>query len=207
MPKESSELFKSFKIKVETIDKIRKKQETLFNNSFIVKRDIEIVYSSLFLNVIINLESLIEELFIGLLSNLIKINKSNIKTRVKIKTTRIVREVVFNGKDYYSWLPYNYTLRVAKLYFSGGRPFTLLDEIEKDDLKKCLIIRNVIAHKSTSAINKFNLEVLGGIYLRPRDRNPSSFLRLQYSQNPSLNYYQYYVLKILSIVNKLCSKV
>ena len=204
MPIQSTTLFNSFKYKIDTLNKIREKQENLFNKNLIFRRDIEEVYSAIYIDVLVSLEALIEDLFIGLLTGQISSRHIKTKAKINVKTTKIARDIVYHSRNYFNWLPYENTERYAMIFFYKGGPFTLLNKDEKNDLVKCLIIRNAIVHKSNYAVREFNEKILTGLILRPRDKKPSSFLRIQFSINPNLNYYQQYVLKILKIANTIC---
>jgi hypothetical protein len=162
----------------------------------------EEVYGAIFLNAVASFEGFLEELFISLLVG--KIRKSHCNVRIKVQSDLVAREVIFRDKRYFSWLPYKNTKETAEIFFTGGRPFTLLTQDEEEHLNKCSCIRNAIAHQSLHSIDQFKSEILRGLILGPRDRKPKSLLRCQFSMTPPSNYYQQYVSKILTIVNKLC---
>jgi len=152
----------------------------------------------------VSFEALIEDLFIGLLTNQIYSRYQNVKSRIKVKNSTLARDIVFNLGNYFDWFPYERTEKIAKIFFKEGKPFTILNIGEKEDMKKCFIIRNTMAHKSKHSLKRFNDEILSGLILRPRDKKPNSFLRIQVSRNPNLNFYQLYIIKILKIANRLC---
>ena len=199
MPKSLVTLFQR---KLATLDRIRDKQESSFLRHQIGIRDIEEVYGAIFLNAIASFEGYLEELFLGLLVG--RIRKSHCNVRIKIQSDLVAREVIFRDKRYVNWLPYRNTKEVAEIFFTGGRPFTLLVQDEEEHLNKCSCIRNAIAHQSRHAIDLFKSEILKGLTLGPRDRRPKSLLRCQFSLNPPTNYYQQYVGKIFAIANKIC---
>lgn len=204
MAKSSVEILNLFQRKLRTLEQIRKKQETLFLKNQIVCRDIEEVYAAIYLDVIASFEALIGELFIGLLAGQVRSRHSNVNVRVKIQSYVVARDVFFRGRKYFNWLPYKHTEEVAKVFFTGGRPFTLITEDEKKRLDKYLIIRHAIAHQSRHSINTFRQEVLVGLTLTPRDKRPKSFLRSQFSIAPPTTYYQQLTREILKIANTLC---
>lgn len=188
--------------KLATLDRIRDKQESNFIRHQIGVRDIEEVYGAIFLNAIASFEGYLEELFIDLLVG--RIRKIHCNVRIDIKSDLVAREVIFRDKRYFNWLPYSNTKEAAGIFFTGGRPFTLLTQDEEDHLKKCSYIRNAIAHQSRYAIDLFNKKILEGLTLGPRDRRPKSLLRCQFSLSPPTNYYQQYVGKIFAIASRLC---
>lgn len=204
MTKSSLNLLVSFERKLKAFERTRKKQEALFSDGKLVLRDIEEVYASLFLGVIVSFEGMIEELFLKLLTGKIRSRHSNVNIRVKIKSDAVARDVVLRGKKYFNWLPYENTKNIANIFFTGGRPFTLLTKDKEKHIEKCLTIRHAIAHKSRHAISKFKDEVLVGLSLMPRERRPKSFLRAQFSASPPAIYYEQLVAELFKAAKDLC---
>ena len=204
MTKSSVKLLGSFERKLKVFELTRKKQEALFSDGKLVLRDIEEVYASLFLGAVVSFEGMIEELFLGLLTGKIRSRCSNVNVRVKIKSDIVARDVVLRGRKYYNWLPYENTKNIANIFFTGGRPFTLLAKDKESHIDKCLTIRHAIAHKSRHAVKKFKDEVLEGLSLMPRERRPKSFLRAQFSASPSTIYYVQLMAELFNIANDLC---
>jgi len=202
--KSSLQILNSFEQKLKILEHIRKKQEILFSKGQIVRRDIEQVYAGVFLDAIVSFEALIEELFVGLLAGQVHLSRSKFNVRVKIQSHQVARDAVLRGRDYFNWLPYKNTRKIAEVFFTGGRPFTLLTKDEEKHIDKCLVVRHAFAHKSRHAVSKFEREVLGGLSLTPRDKRPKSFLRAQFSGNPPTNYYEQLVSELFSIASKLC---
>jgi len=204
VPKSSAELLDSFKRKLRVLENTRKKQEALLSNGKLVRRDIEEVYAALFLGLVVSFEGLIEELFIGLLSGKVRSRRPKVNVRVKTQSDKVAREVVLQGRKFFDWLPYERTINIANVFFTGGRPFTLITQNEQNHIDKCLTIRHAIAHQSRHAVNKFKKELLENLPLTPRDKHPKSFLRSQFSANPPTNHYQQLVGKLSNIASKLC---
>lgn len=201
MPRNTLSVFNSFKFQINSLESIRRKIENLYSKGLLVKRDVEQIYSSAFIDAIVYFEAYIEKLFIGLLSKQLFSNIHRVIPKIDVRNSVLAREVVLHTRSFYDWLPYNRTERISKVFFKDGRPFTVLTQSEKNDLDKCLIIRNALAHKSNYAITKFQSEIISSLIVNPRDRKPKSFLRKQFSIGT--NYYQEYVLKILRIANRL----
>ena len=204
MAKSSIYLLDSFDKKLKGLERTRKKQEGLFSNGQLVLRDIEEVYAAIFLNSVVSFEVMIEELFIGLLAGKVNSRFSNVNSRVKITSHIVAREVVLQGRKFFDWLPYDRTITIANVFFTGGRPFTIITKVDEKHIDKCITIRHAIAHQSQHAISKFKNEVLKGLSLIPRDRRPKSFLRAQFSATPPINYYQQLVGDLHKIARKLC---
>ena len=77
--------------------------ERLANTGHIVRRDIEQVYSGLFINAMTSFENLIEELFVGILVGRIQPRTKTIVPRISFESNRIAREVVLGGRNYVDW--------------------------------------------------------------------------------------------------------
>lgn len=92
------------------IDFTRKKMETLFDKNLIVKRDIEIIYGGLFLDALTCFENFIEELFVNLLI-VGSHHSSSIRPKHTFNSTRSCREIIYAGKRYVDWFPYDLTLK------------------------------------------------------------------------------------------------
>lgn len=202
--KSSSTILEQFHKKVQKLERMRKKQENLFSKGLILRRDIEEIYGAIFLNTMATFESLIEDLFVGLLTGQIKPKRSNIKPRIQIKSPLIARDVILQDRPFLKWLPYENTKKIARTFFTDGRPFTLLAKSEENHIDKCLTIRNVIAHHSRHAVGKFQREVLGDLSLTPREKSPKGFLRAELSASPPATYYQQLVSELLKIESELC---
>lgn len=205
MVNDSSKILDSLRNKLKNLDKTRKKQEYLFQKKHLALRDIERVYSALFLSEWAHFEAFIEELFLGLMIGKVKHSKnSTICPRIEVKSPIIGRELIYAGRNYVNWLPYDNTIQRANVFFRGGRPFTLLNKDDIKTLETCIVIRNALAHQSRYSRLRFNQIVSDGLSLRPKERNPKSFLRSQFSATPSKNWYEYYTLEISRIAANLC---
>jgi hypothetical protein len=189
VPKNSLIILSHYQSKIKSLERIRIKQETLFADGLIAHRDIEEVYGAIYLDAMASFEALIEDLFIGLLTGKVRSRHSNVNVRVLIKDYDVARDIFFRGK-YFSWLPFENTVKAAKNYFTGGRPFSFVTDEQKRSLSKCVTLRHAIAHHSYFALSKFKKEVLADLHLPPRDRRPGGFLRSQFSVTPPTTYYQ-----------------
>ena len=149
MIKTSTQILKSFQKELSVLEQMRKKQEGLFIEGNITRRDIEEVYSAIFINALVSFENLIESLFIGLLIEKIQHRKnSQVNPKVKIKSSKTARELLFYPRRYFNWLPYGNTKKIANVYFTGGRPFTFIENDKIKHIEKCFSIRNCLAHQS-----------------------------------------------------------
>lgn len=209
MARVSKALVKDLRSRFVSLEKTRVKMEKLFNKKELSKRDIEKVYESLYIRTFTFFEGFVEELFFGLLTKKIKSSVGEVVVKVSFKSEISAREIVFAGRPYYDWFPYDNTERIAKRFLKDGLPFTLLnlDESVRKDVKKdianLLIIRNVIAHQSTYSKNRFQKEIISNaLGLLPREKTPSGFLRSQF-RVPDQTRFENYQLRIIDIAQKL----
>lgn len=204
MAKSSTAILTSFRSRLLALERIRSKQEALLRENHLVVRDIEEVYGAIFVDVVASFEAHLEELFIGLLSQGITSRHPQVGLRVNIRSHLVARQIAFRGKQYYTWLPYENTKDLARLYFVGGRPFSRVTSAQEKTLRRCILTRNAIAHKSRSAKKKFEDEVLGNSSLVPRQRKPKTYLRQQFSLNPPQTYLQRLVAEMLGVFATFC---
>jgi hypothetical protein len=71
------------------------------------------VYEALFLRSVVYFESLIQELFMGLLTKAVKHVSPAISPRMSQISNAGVRLIVFGDKDYIDWLPFTRTEKLA----------------------------------------------------------------------------------------------
>lgn len=203
MTKNCDLFFRKLNSHLNYLEKTRLKTEQLFSNGDIVRRDIELVYGGLFLDVHASFEIFLENLFINLLMGKYSHLSKNIIPKVKIKSYSVARKIVFEGQRYASWLPYDNTLKRAKMYFKLAEPFNCLNNNDNSDLRKLQIIRNAIAHNSNYSLRLFKNKVIGTRLLTSDEKNPLGYLRSIYRTAPPLIRYEYYKNSILSISYKI----
>lgn len=205
MPQPSRILADSLIGHLKSLELTRLKFELQFREGHIVRRDLEQVYSGLFLEAITSFEAFIEDLFIRLLISGSIRAPSHIVPKALFKSRSIAAQIVLGGQKYLDWLPYSFTERRAIAFFRNGLPFCSLDRPEKNSIEKWLLIRNVIAHKSKHAKKVFEEKLIEGIPLAPREKTPAGFLRSELRISPTLTRYQYYMLEMARVAQKLCS--
>lgn len=178
MPKHSRTLHNEFSFKVQALNSTRQSFENAFVAHLISDVDIIQGYAGLYLDLFTEFEGLIESLFIGILSGSITSNNTSVKRKLTVKPVSEIESVILGEKRaYLDWLPFNEnTIKRANIYFVGGKPFTLLDDIEKDKITTYHKIRNAIAHKSKKASNAFQ-KIITGLTLLPIESTPQGYLR------------------------------
>lgn len=205
MSRLSSALTKDLITRLDSLDKTRVKMEKLFNDKSLSRRDVEKVYEALYLRSITFFEGFIEELFLGLLTKRLRPSLRGVVARVDLKSDIVAREIVFAGRPYVDWFPYKKrTEELAKIYFRGGRPFTLLDDRDKGDITNMMKIRNVIAHQSTSSLKTFQEDIISKNHgLLPREKTAAGFLRNQFRTSPDQTRLELYQFRIVEIAKKV----
>lgn len=175
----SSELSVEFRRRVRSLDFTRARVEALYASGAIQGPDLARVYEALFLNAVTFFEAFLEELFLGLLvdSKGVQSGRGSVRALSVVRSHQVARAMILSGRNYVDWLPYDLTKTRAQLFFSGGRPFTLLDPSMEQDLQRAIWIRNAIAHRSKHARKVFLSKVVGSLVLAPRERSPAGYLR------------------------------
>jgi len=183
--------------------------EKLFNDGRLSRSDIEKVYESLFMRTITFFEGFIEDLFFGLIVGKVRLSVGRVGLKYGFKSATLAREIVFAGKNYYVWFPYDQTERLAKRFLRDGSPFTLLNlnDIDKkavrNDITNMLIVRNVIAHQSSYSKRRFREEIImTAPWLLPREKTPAGFLRSIF-RIPDQTRFENYQLRIIDIAKKI----
>jgi hypothetical protein len=205
MPRQPFYISKAFSTKLALLESTRVKVERLLPSGNLSKDDVEIVYAGLFLDAFTGFESLIEGLFIGLFDGSLKSKGQPVTRLLRVFPKSAARAVVFGGKEYTEWLPFeNGALRHAKLYFSDGKPFSLLTQGEKEELQKAHLLRNAIAHKSDAATQRF-LKSISQQSLLPHEKSPTGYLRTSPQGNSSLTRFTIIMQSLDAIARKVCS--
>lgn len=198
----SSKLISHFRY----IDLTRKKMDQLYSRGDIVRRDIEMLYSGLYLETCTSFERFLESLFIELLiDNRLAVKTVYASQKIFFKSIKVAKKVVFGGRKYVDWFPYKQTEERAEAFFRSGRPFTCLDKNDKKTLDKIMIMRNAIAHKSDHSIKRFEEELIMDLPLPPRERTPAGFLRSIFRSSPPQTRFENLTIEICTIANKLCT--
>lgn len=205
MAKQVTVHFNNLVSHLNTLDKTRKKMESLLTKGIIARRDIEQVYEGLYMSSITALENWIENLFIGLLVGRLTHCSSSVIPRVSFKSDRVAREVIFSDRNYVDWLPYRYTEKRASAFFRNGLPFTCLSSSEQKKLETLSYIRNAIAHESVYSKKKFADEVIGSSPVTQQERTPAGYLRGIFRITPSQTRYENLINEMASIAKKFCS--
>lgn len=206
MPKHSRTLHNEFLIKVQALDRTRKSFENAFVSHLISDDEIIQGYAGLYLDLFTEFEGLIENLFVGILSGSVTPNNTAIKRKITVKPATEIETVLLGEKrTYLDWLPYAvHTIPRAKIYFDDGKPFTLLDETDKDKITSYHKIRNAIAHKSKKA-NKDFQTIIDELTLLPVESTPQGYLRNIPNTSTGHTQLEIIAIELTGISHKLCN--
>ena len=189
-------------MRLRVLEKTRAKMETLYAQSLVGKRDVEHIYGAIFIGAYTAFESMLEDLFLKLLTSSVKASRS-VKSKATFNSAAAARSIVFGGKNYLDWIPYDKTLERAEQFFYSGQPFTKLSSHEKGRIKTVCLIRNAIAHSSSHARKQFDVSVVSTLTLQPRERTPNGLLRSLHSTTPNVTRYEQLVGDLTSIAHSL----
>ena len=205
MPNDAKTLAAKYAGHLRYLDLTRNKMEYLLTEGIIVRRDVEQVYMGIYLDCMTSFESMLEDLFVGLLSGRFGLATGSAVPLVRFRNRQAIRPLLYGSRPYADWLPYNRTEELANRFFRNGGPFTQLDDNDKGIIRQCSYIRNAIAHRSPYSDNIFKSRVIGNQNLMAREKSPSGYLRSIYRHAPVQTRYEYFALSLAGIARKLCS--
>lgn len=199
MPNTSDGLSKKLISHLNNMELTRSKSEILLSSGHLSNRDVNLIYSGLYIEAVTSFERFLEDLFICLISNQV----IHLSKRVKVKTIFDSKNhawyALHGERNFIDWFPYKHTSKRAKAFFYKGLPFTGLDKyiniattasLDKRIINFCeklLIIRNVIAHKSNQSKKRFYSEIVSKTSgLRSKEKKPVGYLRGTHTVHPVL---------------------
>lgn len=169
--------FEAFARSLASSERTRLRVEALYATGDLGITDVERVYEALFVRSVVQFEAMLEEVFLGLISVRLISPKSHISPRAKFPSDNVLRDIIYGNEKYLDWLPYDRTEERALRFLSGGRPFTQVDNGCRSELKRIVLTRHAIAHKSSFSRSQFLSKVIGSSALLPREKTPAGYLR------------------------------
>ena len=166
--------------------------EDQFHRKQLRVTDVELVYSSSFLSVCSQWESLLQDILYEVVCGEASRRRDN-RRYVSFQRRKYLEDVLlFPSKDYLSIPNLKRAEELAALFISRGRPMSAVSESNRTYLEQAVRIRNAIAHESTFALEKFRSRVPGVSALPPSKRSPGAFLRHEFRKAPSQRRYELY---------------
>lgn len=166
--------------------------EEQFARSQLRVTDVELVYSSSFLAVCSQWESLLEEILYEAICGEESSKSGNHRYATFQKRKHLEDVLLFPGKDYLAIPTLKRAEQLASLFIRDGRPISAVSEPNSTFLQQAVQIRNAIAHQSEYAIKKFRHSVPGVSALPHSKRSPGAFLRHEFRLIPSQRRYELY---------------
>ncbi len=167
--------------------------------------DVELVYSSSFLSVCSQWESLLAEIIFEAVTGQESRKVGNERYATFKNKRALIDVLLFPGKDYVSIPTYKHAHAIASLFVRDGRPISAVSESNRTFLQQAGLIRNAIAHESSFAIAKFREKVPGVGSLPRSKRSPGAFLRHEFRISPSQRRYELYFAAYQSAASEIAS--
>ena len=177
MPKSAMTVANEVASRARSFNRHLKKLESLNLKRSVTRTDIEKIYAGNLLLFYAFVERSLERLFIGLLRNRFVSDQSNIKPLIQVNSDKVAHAIIRGGRPYADWLPYNHTRNRAEAFFSRGEPFTTLTSNQLRSYRELGIIRNALAHQSSSSKKSFETHIIRDRLLPPEQRRPGGYLR------------------------------
>lgn len=160
------------------LDLFLRRIERLHAERRLPAQDVERAYAGALLEFHAYTERAVERLFVGLLRGRLKSAKPSVRPLVTVQSDATAYAIVSGDRSYVDWLPYRrFTTRRAEAFFASGRPFTDLDKSDVAVLEESAVVRNAIAHQSSSALRQFREKLVQGKALPPNQQRPAGYLR------------------------------
>jgi hypothetical protein len=120
-----------FFLRVRKAEKFRIKTESLNSRNLISDQQLNYVYEVVFLSIFVGFENFVEEQFIAIMAGRVEPMGCQFARRVNFNSSQTARKTLYQNKSYIDLLPYEQLKKVSKIYFRGGRPFTTLQDPQK----------------------------------------------------------------------------
>jgi hypothetical protein len=153
------------------------KMERLNASTKLSNLQIDLLYESACLTAYVAFEVFIERQFVALLVGKPYYRARKVRTAVQISGERTAYSFLRGQNRYPKFLPLQDLMRLANLFFVGGRPFSTLDKPDRAVLDRGQLLRNAIAHRSRNALSVFRKQVLTQTTLPLAQQTPAGYLR------------------------------
>lgn len=177
--------------------------EREFARKRLLVTDVELVYSSSFLSVCSQWESLLQEILFEAVCGDESLRRENRRYATFLKRRHFEEVLLFPGKEYLSIPNLDRAEELAALFIKQGRPISAVSESNRTFLQQAVRIRNAIAHESSFATRQFQKSVPGVGALPRSKRSPGAFLRHEFRTAPSQRRYELYYAAYRSAANEI----
>jgi len=141
----------------------------------IAASECDLLYESVLLNAVARFEGLLnqllEEFVCGSASR-----KSGHFPLLSPRSRETFREILTGGRPYIELMPYGRCVEVSQRFLNNGAPFVSVSTTDQALLESIGFIRNAIAHRSDTAMQRFRTRVSGVSSLSPPRRFPGPYL-------------------------------
>jgi hypothetical protein len=178
-----------------TISRLRRacsQVETLFANGGLKCTNCELIYESVFLNAIAHFEALLNELMQEFVCGAPS-SRVGCYALINPRSRLVFRVILTGGRAYVDLMPFKDCVEIAKRFLNEGKPFSEVDESDRNILAQAVLVRNAIAHHSKSALERFQTGVNGVDLLSPNKRFPGAYLRRVYRAHPTQTWNELYL--------------
>jgi hypothetical protein len=188
------------------LDDTRSRVEALRLAGQLRTRDVEGVYEALFLRAVTSFEAFLERLFTDIMLGRLDYPDAKAHRRVAFASPTVLADVLLDGgrHQYLDWLPYDRTVRRARIHLREGRPFTMVTDAQLGQLRRAYYTRNAIAHQGTFARERFRSQVIGNSPLLAHERTPAGYLRSRTGPAASPTRWEAMVGNLAGMAQSLC---
>ena len=166
--------------------------EDQFANKILRVTDVELVYSSSFLSVCSQWETLLADVIFEAVMGKKSRKSGNQRYAHFTSRQKLMDILLFPDKDYISIPNLKRAEELARLFIQDGRPISAVSATNRTFLQQATWIRNAIAHESDFAMQKFQAKVPGVAALPRSKRSPGAFLRHEFRVSPAQRRYEIY---------------
>ncbi|TQM36036.1 hypothetical protein FB388_7486 [Pseudonocardia cypriaca] len=182
-----AEIYDQFHARLDRLLKVALDARTSRRAGGMSQRSVDSVHEATLLGMVSLFENFLEELFWSCVMN--KSALKGVKPTLSISRQSVGEAILLADRPYLTWLPVDETIRRARIFLVGGRPFSRLERRpDKATLSQILKVRHAIAHNSGKAKKDFSA-LIEPARLRPGRRTPAGWL--QASQQGSFIHERY----------------
>ena len=144
----------------------------------------ELIYESAFVSAIARFEGLLNELLKEFVCGPSS-TQTGCYSLIRPRSRNVFRPILTGGRQYVDLMPFRDCVKVAKRFLNEGKPFSDIDESDRNILAQAVLVRNAIAHRNDAAMKTFRTEVNGVNLLTSSRQFPGSYLRRVYRSHPT----------------------